>query len=79
MSSSFEEIEAEVMNLGLEERARLAEKLLLSLEAPSTEENLRLWVMEAERRLRDLREGRAKEIPADEAFCRARATLACDV
>ncbi len=76
MSRSFEEIEAEVMNLGLEGRARLAEKLLLSLEAPSAEENLRLWVMEAESRLRDLREGRATEVPADEAFRRARATLA---
>jgi len=75
MSRSFEELEAEIMNLGLEGRARLAEKLLLSLEAPSEEENLQLWVAEAERRLKELREGRAKEIPADEALRQARATL----
>ncbi|MEK6634617.1 MAG: addiction module protein [Nitrospirota bacterium] len=31
-----------------------------------------MWVVEAERRLKDLREGRAKEIPAEEVFRRAR-------
>ena len=75
MSRSFEELEAEIMNLGLEGRAHLAEKLLLSLEAPSEEENLHLWVTEAERRLKELREGRLKEVPADDAFRQARATL----
>ncbi len=75
MSRSFEELEAEIMNLGLEGRARLAEKLLLSLEAPSEEENLHLWVTEAERRLKELRGGDAKEIPAHEALRQARASL----
>jgi putative addiction module component (TIGR02574 family) len=72
---SREELENEVMKLGLEERAQLAKKLILSLDAPSEEENLRLWVAEAERRLKELREGRAKEIPAEEVFRRARATI----
>lgn len=36
------------------------------------EENLRLWVAEAERRLKDLREGMAKEIPAEDVFRLAR-------
>ncbi len=75
MSRSFEELEAEIMNLGLEGRARLAERLLLSLEAPSEAENLQLWVTEVERRLRELREGHAKEIPAHEALQQARASL----
>ena len=75
MSRSFEELEAEIMNLGLEGRAQLAEKLLLSLEAPSEQENLHLWVTEAQRRLRELRESRMKEIPADDAFRQARAAL----
>ncbi len=61
MSRSIEELETEIMGLGLEGRARLAEKLLLSLEAPSEEENLHLWVTEAERRLKELREGRHRE------------------
>lgn len=72
MAMNDEQLEAEVMKLGLDARARLAEKLLLSLDAPSEEENLRLWVAEAERRLKDLREGRAKEISAEETFRLAR-------
>jgi putative addiction module component (TIGR02574 family) len=75
MSQSFEELESQAMNLSLEARARLAKKLLLSLDAPSEEENLALWVAEAERRLQELREGRAKEIPAEEAFRRARSAI----
>jgi putative addiction module component (TIGR02574 family) len=75
MSHSIEQLESEAMNLSLEERARLANKLLLSLDAPSEEENLALWVAEAEKRLQELREGRAKEIPSDETFRRARAAI----
>jgi len=47
----------------------------LSLDAPSEEENLHLWVIEAEKRLKDLRAGKAKELSAEEAFCRARAAV----
>jgi len=62
MSWNLEEIETEVLDLILEDRARLAEKLILSLDAPSDEENLHLRVVEAEKRLQALREGKAKEI-----------------
>ncbi|MDO9585380.1 MAG: addiction module protein, partial [Syntrophales bacterium] len=75
MTRNLEELEAEVMNLSLEGRAQLAEKLILSLDAPSGEENLRLWVVEAERRLKELREGKAKEVPAEEVFRRARTAI----
>ncbi len=75
MSRHFDDIEAEALRLDLQGRAQLAEKLLLSLDAPSDEENLRLWVDEAERRLRDLRDGKAREIPSDEALRKARAAL----
>lgn len=75
MATNDEKLEAEIMQLGLDARARLAEELILSLDAPSEEENLGLWVAEAERRLKDLREGRTKELPAEEVFRRARKTL----
>ncbi len=75
MSWSFDEIESEAMGLDLQGRAQLARKLLLSLDAPSDEENLRLWVAEGERRLQELREGKAREIPAGEALRNARAAL----
>jgi hypothetical protein len=68
-------LETEVLKLSLEARARLAEKLILSLDAPSEEENLHLWVVEAERRLKELREGKAKEISAEDALRSARTAL----
>jgi broad specificity phosphatase PhoE len=47
---SIEEIEAEALKLDPKARARLAERLLESLEALSDQENERLWAEEAERR-----------------------------
>lgn len=47
---SIDDIEAEVLKLDPQARARLARKLLESLEALSEEENARLWAEEADRR-----------------------------
>ena len=47
---SVEEIEAQALKLGPKARARLAGKLLESLEDLSDEENEQLWAEEAERR-----------------------------
>ena len=47
---SIDDIENEVLKLKPRARARLARKLLESLEALSDEENERLWAEEAERR-----------------------------
>ena len=47
---STEELEVEALKLAPQERARLAQKLLESLESLSDDENARLWVEEAERR-----------------------------
>ena len=71
----LEDLETEALKLDLAERAILAERLFLSLDAPAEEENLRLWVAEAERRLAELRAGTADEIPAEEVMRRARAAI----
>ena len=71
MSKSIEEISEATMQLELEERARLAGRLLLSLDEPSSTELERLWLDEAERRLEDLRSGKAQGIPAEDVFRRA--------
>lgn len=47
---SIDELEAEVLKLKPEARARLAERLLDSLEDLSDAENARVWAEEAERR-----------------------------
>ena len=75
MTPTAESLEAKVMKLDIEQRAQLAEKLILSLDAPPEEENLCLWVATAEQRLCDLRAGKAKEVSARTVFRRARATL----
>ncbi len=46
----IDELEAEVLKLQPQARARLAERLLASLESLSEEENEQLWAEEAERR-----------------------------
>ena len=47
---SIDDIEAELLKLDPQSRARLAKRLLESLEALSDEENERLWAEEADRR-----------------------------
>jgi hypothetical protein len=47
---SIDELEAEALKLAPQARARLAERLLASLESLSDEENEQLWGEEAERR-----------------------------
>jgi putative addiction module component (TIGR02574 family) len=59
------------MKLALEGRAQLASTLLLSLEEPPESEIERLWLEEAERRLKEFRDGRVQGIPGDQAFRRA--------
>lgn len=76
MPLTVHQLENELFNLDLNTRAHLAEKLILSIDAPSDAENLQLWVAEAERRLADLRAGKSREYPADEVFRSLRAALA---
>ena len=71
----LKELENEVLNLSMEDRSALAEKLILSVDAPSETENLQLWVAEAERRLKEMRGGIFEEIPVDKVFRRARTAI----
>jgi hypothetical protein len=75
MPLNDEQLDAEIMKLDLDARARFTERLILRLDVPSDKENLHLWVFEAEPRLRDLREGRANEIPDEEIFREARMAI----
>lgn len=71
-----EDVLAAALSLDRKQRAQLAHRLIVSLdegeELPEAEWEA-AWVQESERRLQDLREGKAKEIPASEVFARARA------
>lgn len=71
METKFDEISTAALQLSVEERAQLAGSLLLSLDEPSESEVERLWLEEAEHRLKEFRKGEVRGIPADEVFRRA--------
>ncbi|MDP3090169.1 MAG: addiction module protein [Nitrospira sp.] len=72
---SIKELEAEALKLDPKARARLAGKLLESLENLSEEENARLWAEEAQRRDADMDAHPDSSASATDVFREARAKL----
>jgi len=74
MAHSLAEIEKDALRLSPEDRARLAVRLISSLEesAESPEQIEKLWIAEAERRFEELRDGVVQGIPAREVFAKLR-------
>ena len=75
MNTPFEEMAAEALKLPLRDRVRLAQQLASSLDDQVESNVEELWLAEAERRLEELRTGKAVGIDAAEAFARARRDL----
>lgn len=71
----LKQIEDEALHLSEDERAELAQKLLLSLDALSEGEIAEDWLAEAKRRARELDKGTVQPIPAEEARRKAQALL----
>ena len=72
---NLKQIEDEALHLSEDERAELAQKLLLSLDVPSQKEIEEDWLIEARRRAKDLDEGIVQPIPAEEVRKKAQALL----
>jgi putative addiction module component (TIGR02574 family) len=68
-------LEKEALALPVEERARLAELLLESLDSLSEEDAEKLWLDEAERRATKIDEGAVTLVSSEELERRARAAL----
>ena len=68
-------IEHEALSLPQEDRAKLAQKLLLSLDPLSEGELNQAWLIEADRRARELDNGDVQPISAEEVRRKARALL----
>ncbi|MGA2496982.1 MAG: addiction module protein [Tepidisphaeraceae bacterium] len=79
MALSVEQILEETLALPSEARALLADRLVDSLD-PAEDGHIRqLWIEEIRRRRDDVRSGRVKTIPGDEALSIARRTVGrCD-
>lgn len=75
MAHSLDEIERQVLALPVKDRAALAERLLASLDEGEDEGVEEAWADEAERRDRELQEGKVKGIPASQVFARVRRAL----
>jgi putative addiction module component (TIGR02574 family) len=78
MNARAKKLREELLELPRNTRAELAHDLLLSLEDEKfdpPEEVEKAWAEEIDRRVRDVKEGRVKLIPAAEVFRKVRASL----
>jgi putative addiction module component (TIGR02574 family) len=71
----FKTIEDDALHLPPEDRARLAQRLLLSLDSLSDTEIEESWLVEAQRRAREIDRGEVQPVPAEEVMRKARALL----
>jgi len=69
------DLETKILELSPEERARLAQRILESLEVLSEAEIEALWLQEAERRDRALDEDPSRAVPGEDVMREARALL----
>ena len=72
---TVQNIEKQLMKLDVSSRAKLASRLLSSLDDLSEVENEKLWAREALRRHEDLLRGKAKSRSAEAVLKSARARL----
>ncbi len=75
MPDPARELESKALKLSRKERARLAQSLIASLDQESDEGAEKLWLAEAERRLRELASGDVAGIAASKVIKKARAAL----
>jgi putative addiction module component (TIGR02574 family) len=71
MTATLERIEQDAMRLPENERAFLADRLLASLGGETGCEVETAWVIEAEKRYQEYRQGKRQPIPAATVFAEA--------
>lgn len=72
---NLQRIEEEALHLPKEERARLIQRLVLSLESHSEEELRSDWLCEAQQRSDELDNGSVQAVPAEDVMRKARALI----
>lgn len=75
MTANVAEIEAKIRALSLEDKTELIRSLIAELDGPADADVERAWALEAERRHREIVEGKVKTIPAQQVFQSLRARL----
>lgn len=72
MPMTVDQLVTEALNLPREERAELADRLALSMDAGELTRIDQLWATESRRRLDEILQGKVETIPGDEVLARAR-------
>ena len=72
MADPTRDLESKLLGLPAEERARLAARLISSLEPGSDPDAEQAWLVEAACRLDELESGAVRSVPADTVFAKAR-------
>ena len=75
MARLAREVESQALKLSRRERARLAHRLISSLDQEADPDAERLWLAEAERRLAELKSGKVAAIPAERVIKKVRSAL----
>lgn len=71
----LQKIEDEALNLPKAERTQLIQRLVLSLDSPSTEELRADWLAEARRRADELDKGSVQAVAGEDVLRKARALI----
>ncbi|MEX0780345.1 MAG: addiction module protein [Balneolales bacterium] len=75
MADAFNEIESSALKLSIKQRARLASKLISSLDKGSEKQVEKLWLEEIDRRNQRLETGEAELVAEDDVMKKARSIL----
>ncbi|MGH7181807.1 MAG: addiction module protein [Nitrospiraceae bacterium] len=75
MSTNVAEIEAKIRSLSLEDKTELIRSLIAELDGSADADVERAWLIEAQRRHREIVEGKVKPVPAQRVFQSLRARL----
>jgi len=75
MSTVVAEIEAKIRSLSIEDKAELLRTMIAELDGPSDPAVEGLWLEEAQRRYREVAEGKAQPVPGERVFANLRSRL----
>ena len=69
------EIEAKIRSLGLEDKTELIRVLIAELDGPADVDVERAWLAEAQRRHREVVEGKVQPVPGERVFANLHSRL----
>jgi putative addiction module component (TIGR02574 family) len=79
MTTTLKQLTLEALELPVQERAKLAHDLINSIDEESAEDMASAWDLELKKRVREIREGRVKGIPAEEVFAKLEEKYHCSL